>query len=60
MSCPVLALWLFVPGLAGVGVCHLVSKKVGMLEIETTNLYHLRLYGLHLEVNLPFLPPSQD
>lgn len=60
MSCPVVSLWLFVPDLAGVGVCYLVSKKVGMLETEATNLYHLRLYGLYLEVNLPFLPPSQD
>lgn len=35
---PCHALWLFVPDLAGVGVCHLVSKKVGMLETEATNL----------------------
>lgn len=30
-----------------------------MLEIETIDLYHLRLYGLYLEVNLFLLPTSQ-
>lgn len=55
MTCPDLGLGLFLPGLAKVGMCHLVSKKVEMLEIETSNLYHPSLY----QVNLSLLPSSQ-
>lgn len=48
MTCPDLGLGLFLPGLAEVGICHLVSKRVEMLEIETTDLYHPSLVDLEL------------
>lgn len=55
MTCSDLGLGLFLPGLAKVGMTHLVSKKVEMLEIETTDLYHPSLYW----VNLSLLPSSE-
>lgn len=55
MTCPDLALGLFLPGLAEVGMRHFISKKVEMLHIETTDLYCPSLHW----VNLSLLPSSQ-